>query len=144
MCLQFAIRCRGTNYRHVLEIWKDGLDPWQGKNKSPPVRDGPGPEIVREYDWMNCRYNKYKLRAKNATVSNQSLLCPAFPGIHWFLRSAGNQRIHCMLRRGKDGQLSGSDAFVHQSGSPWPVQNAPKAERPPRFSVRISFQSPGW
>ena len=26
--------------------------------------DGPGPEIVREYDWMNCRLIICKLRAK--------------------------------------------------------------------------------
>ena len=29
------------------------------------VRDGPGPEVVREYDWMNCHLIRNKMRAKN-------------------------------------------------------------------------------
>ena len=31
-----------------------------------PFGGGPGPEFVREYDWMNCRLNNYKLRAKKS------------------------------------------------------------------------------
>lgn len=39
-----------------------------GKDEKIKVRlvgGGPGPEVIREYDWMNCHSIRDKMRAKN-------------------------------------------------------------------------------
>ena len=42
------------------------------------VRGGPGPEIVREYDWMNCHLIRSKMRAKKSQCPINSAIALLF------------------------------------------------------------------